>query len=86
VIFLPIIIKAKKNDSTNDLIKKFKKVTISSNIVQDAKDRRYHQKPSKQKAIKVAQRGRLRKRMKSLKKMKNISPTVIQKMVDRLNT
>lgn len=82
---LPIIVKAKKNDSTSDLIKKFKKMVAASDVVQICKDRRYHQKPSKTKSVNIAQYKRLRKRMRSLKKMKNTSASVLERMAERLN-
>ncbi len=84
-MILPIIIKAQGSDSTGDLIKKFKKATIATDIVQKVKDRRFYQKPSKVRAIHKIEINRLRKRMRSLKKMKNISPQVIQRIDDRIN-
>jgi ribosomal protein S21 len=83
---MPIIIKAQGNDTTGDLIKKFKKITIATDIVQKVKDRRYYQKPSKKKAIRETESRRLRRRMRSLKKMKNVSPQVITRIQERLNT
>lgn len=83
---MPIIIKAHGNDSTNDLIKKFKKVTIATDVVQIVKDRRYYQKPSKIKAVKNTEMRRLKKRARSLKKLKNISPQVIARIEERLNS
>lgn len=83
---MPIIIKAQGNESTNDLIKKFKKATIATDVVQIVKDRRYYQKPSKIKAVYKIQINRLRKRARSLKKMKNISPQVLQRIGERLST
>lgn len=83
---MPIIIKAKKNDSTNDVIRRFKKVLAASNIVQDIKDNRYHQKPSKKKAVKLSKTKRLKKRIKILKDMKNIPEHVVDRLSERLNT
>ncbi len=83
---MPIIIKAQGNDSTNDLIKKFKKITVATDIVQIVKDRRYYQKPSKIKAVKNTEMRRLRKRARSLKKLKNISPQVLARIDDRLSS
>lgn len=83
---MPIIIRAHGNDSTNDLIKKFKKVTIATDVVQIVKDRRYYQKPSKIKAVKNTEMRRLKKRARSLKKLKNISPQVIARIEERLNS
>ena len=82
---LPIIIKAQGNDSTNDLIKKFKKITSATDIVQIVKDRRYYQKPSQIKAKHKIEMNRLRKRARSLKKMKNISPQVLARINERLS-
>lgn len=86
VITLPIIVKAQGNESTNDLIKKFKKATISVDIVQLVKDRRYYQKPSKIKAVYQTELRRLRKRSRSLKKQKNISPQALARIDERLST
>ncbi len=49
------------------------------------KDRRYYQKPSKIKAVRQTEKRRLRKRIRGLKKMKNISPQVLQKIEERLS-
>jgi ribosomal protein S21 len=83
VFSLPLIIRPQGNDSTNDLIKKFKKVVIATDIVQIVKDRRYYQKPSKIKAVRTIERKRLQKRARNLKKMKNISPQVISRIQER---
>lgn len=83
---MPIIIKAQGNDSTNDLIKKFKKVTIATDIVQTVKDRRYYQKPSKVRAARTIEIKRLQKRARSLKKMKNVSPQVIARIQERISS
>ncbi len=81
---MPIIIKAQGNDSTFDVIKKFKKATSAADIVTKARDRRYFQKPSKKRTIKKTEMRRLRKRARNLKKMKNISAQVLQRISDRL--
>jgi ribosomal protein S21 len=86
VIFLPIIIKAQGSDSTNDVIKKFKKVMIATDIVQRVKDRRYYIKPAKLKAQKTIEHARLQKRARSLKKMKNVAPQVLVRMKERLGS
>ena len=71
---MPIIIKAKGNENSSDLIRKFKKVMAATDIVQKVKDRTYHVKPSQQKKLKKDEKRRAKKRLRSLKKMKNISP------------
>ena len=82
---MPIIVKAQGSDSTLDVIKKFKKATAGSNVIVDARERAYYRKPSQVRAVKKIEMKRLRKRSRSLKKMKNISPQAIQRINDRLS-
>lgn len=82
---MPIIVTATSKDSSGDVIKKFKKAAAFTNIVQITKDRRYFVKDSQLRAAKKIQMARLSKRLRSLKKTKNISPQVIQKLTDRLS-
>lgn len=77
---MAIVVRAKKSDSTNDVIRKFKKASVASGIVQKIKDSRYFRKPSQIRAEKTATRSRLKRRARSLKKMKNISPQVIARI------
>jgi ribosomal protein S21 len=81
---MPIIIKANPGDSLGDLIRKFKKQTGQADIVQKARDRAVFRKKSQLRAVKKIEKARLRKRTRSLKKMKNISPQVIQRLHQRL--
>ena len=81
---MPIIIKAVGNDSTFDVIKKFKKAAAATDIVTKARDRRYFQKPSLKRTIKKTEVRRLRKRARALKRMKNISPLVLQRIGEKL--
>ncbi len=83
---MPVIVKAQGSDSTYDVIKKFKKASASADTVQKARDRRFFQKPSKKRAIKKIEVKRLRRRARSLKKMKNVSAASIQRIMDRINT
>ena len=83
---MPIIIKAQSDDHTGDMIKKFKKATVSSGIVERAKDRKFYKKPAQERAIKKTERRRLKKRARSLKKMKNIPATVMQRIYERLSS
>lgn len=82
---MPIIIKAQGNDSSFDIIKRFKKAVVASNIVQLTKDRAVFQKPSRVRAVKKIAKNRLQRRVRTLKKMKNISPQVLQRISDRIN-
>lgn len=70
---MPIIVKAKGNDSTSDVIRKFKKTVAATDIVQKVKDRSFFQKPSQVKKVKKDEKRRSKKRLQSLKKMKNVS-------------
>lgn len=69
---MPIIIKAKGDDHTGDLIKKFKKVIAATNIIQVVKDRKYYMKPSEVRTQRMNELRRMKKRMRSIKKLKNI--------------
>jgi len=83
---LPIIIKAKNNKSNNaKMIRDFKKATAIADVVEKARARRYFQKPSQLKAVNKIMRKRLQRKIRSLKKTKNISSEVIDKMVARLS-
>ena len=82
---MPIIIKAQGNDSSFDVIKRFKKAVVASNIVQLTKDRAVFQKPSQVRAVKKIAKNRLRRRVRTLKRMKNISAQVLQRISDRIN-
>ncbi|MBU0978842.1 MAG: 30S ribosomal protein S21 [Patescibacteria group bacterium] len=82
---MSLIIRAQGKDSTHDVIKKFKKAVSMTDIVQDAKDGQYYSKPSKERATVKIQIKRLKRRSRSLKRMKNISPLVLQKIADRIS-
>jgi len=71
VVHLPIIIKAKNNQSPNEIIRQFKKVVAATDIVQKVKDRRYYQKPSKLKAVMKEELKKQKKRARASKRMKN---------------
>ena len=71
---MPIIIRAKGDDHTGDLIKKFKKVVAATDIIQIVKDRKYYQKPSEIRTQKMNELRRMHRRLKSIKRLKN-APT-----------
>lgn len=68
---LPIVIKAKQNQNTGDLIRLFKKAAAATDIVQIAKDRRYFSRPSQIKAKKLEEIRKFQKRARAAKRMKN---------------
>ncbi len=82
---MPIVIKPHGSDSVGDLIRRFKKAVAITDIVQKAKDRAVYQKPSRIRATKTIAHNRLQKRARTLKRMKNISPQVLQRISERLN-
>ncbi len=66
---MSIIVKAKKGDDNNNLIKKFKKLLQIDDIVTAVRDRRYHKNAAtKRKEAKKALEGRLRIEKKQLKR------------------
>jgi len=71
VFFLPIVLKARNDDHTGDLIKKFKKIIAATNIIQVVKDRKYYQKPSEIRTVRMNEIRRSHKRKLAIKKMKN---------------
>ncbi len=83
---MTIVVKNRGNESVNDLIKRFKKISVSIDIQQLVKDRQYHLKPSQVRKNNVNDNRRLRRRLRGLKKMKNISPDIINRMHDKLST
>jgi len=85
VILLPIIVKARGNDSTSDLIRKFKKIVAGADIVQKVKDRTYYQKPSQEKQVRKNELRRAHKRLRSLKRSKNVAAEDIERLVQALS-
>ncbi|MBP7876022.1 30S ribosomal protein S21 [Candidatus Woesebacteria bacterium] len=81
---MAIIIKSSGSDSLGDLVRRFKKQTAIADVVQQARDRQFYRKPSRIRSVKKTQKNRLARRVRSLKKMKNISAATIQRLNDRL--
>lgn len=68
---MPIIVKARGDEHPGDIIKKFKKIVVATDIVQKVKDRRYYQKPSEVKTQRLNELRRMKRRLRAVKKMKN---------------
>ncbi len=83
---MPVIVKSKKGDSNSSLIRRFKKAVFNQDIVQRARDRRYYQKPSEVRAQKNSEKKHLRKKLKTLKKMKNVSPQSLRRLREKINS
>jgi ribosomal protein S21 len=82
---MPIIIRAKKNDHTGSLIRKFKKTISAMEIVQLARDRRYFKKPSTLKAERNSEKRHLQKKLRSLKKMKNVPARSLESLRQKIS-
>ncbi len=63
---MPIVVKAKKNQTTADVIKQFKRLVIVANVLEIAKNREFYLKPALQKNIKYNELKRQRRRAKKL--------------------
>lgn len=82
---MPVVVRAKKSDSTGSLIRRFKKAVKAEDIVQKARDRQYYKKPATIRAERKSKKRHLRKRLKTLKEMKNISDRLLQILRDKIN-
>jgi ribosomal protein S21 len=82
---MPVVIQAQKGDSTSNLIRKFKKAVKDADIIQIARDRQYYQKPATIRAKRKSKKRHLRKRLKTLKEMKNIPESVLDTLREKIN-
>ncbi|MBU1085813.1 MAG: 30S ribosomal protein S21 [Candidatus Beckwithbacteria bacterium] len=64
---MPIVVKAQPGDSSDQVIRKFKKKILQSQLLTQLKEREFHKKPSVKKKEKMAEFKRLSKRRKRLK-------------------
>ena len=64
---MPIIIKAQPGDSTDQLIRNFKKKVLQDQLLSDLKEREFYKKPSMIKKEKMSEFKRLKKRRIKLK-------------------
>ncbi|KUK79688.1 MAG: Ribosomal S21 [Microgenomates bacterium 39_7] len=83
---MPIIVKAKQGDNAGSLIRKFKKIISANEIVQNARDRRYYKKPSTLKAERLSEKRHLRKKLKTLKRMKNVPSRSLESLRSKINS
>lgn len=81
---MAIVIKSNGSDSLGDLVRRFKKQTAIADVAQQARDRQFYRKDSRVRSVKKMQKNRLARRVRSLKRMKNISPATIQRLNERL--
>ncbi len=64
---MPIVVKAQPGDSTDQLIKNFKKKVLQDQLLTELKEREFHKKPSVVKKEKMAEFKRLRKRRQKIR-------------------
>lgn len=64
---MPIVVKAQPNDSTDQVIRKFKKKILQDQLLTELNDRKFYKKPSVKKKEKLSEFKRLKKRRKKLK-------------------
>ena len=83
---MSIIVKNRGNEPVNDLIKRFKKISVAVDVQTQVKERQYHLRPSQVRKNNKNDNRRLRRRLRGLKKMKNISPDIIHRMHEKLST
>lgn len=63
---MPIVVKAKKNQSTGDVIKQFKRLVIVANVLEIAKNREFYLKPALKKNIRNNELKRQKRRARRL--------------------
>ncbi|AKM79108.1 MAG: 30S ribosomal protein S21 [Candidatus Beckwithbacteria bacterium GW2011_GWB1_47_15] len=68
---MPVVVKSQPGESTDQIIKKFKKKVLASQLLTKIRDRQYYKKPSVKKKEKLAEFKRRSKRRKRLRKKKN---------------
>ncbi len=83
---MTIVVKNRGNESVGDMVKRFKKISVAMDIQTIVKDRQYHLRPSQVRKNNNNDNRRLRRRLRGLKKMKNISPEIIARMHEKLSS
>ncbi len=68
MIDLPIIVKAKKDDRNEDLIRKFKKKVVQDQVLTEIKKREFYKKPSQ---IRKEKKKELQRKKKLLERYGN---------------
>ncbi|MBQ6437752.1 30S ribosomal protein S21 [bacterium] len=80
------MVKNRGGETVNDMVKRFKKITVAMDIQAQVKDRQYYLRPSQVRKNNENDNRRLRRRLHGLKKMKNISPEIIARMNEKLSS
>jgi ribosomal protein S21 len=82
---MTIVVRNRGSEPANELVKRFKKISVALDVQQLVKDRQYFLKPSQIRKNNKNDNRRLRRRLRGLKKMKNMSPEIIVRMNDKLS-
>jgi ribosomal protein S21 len=59
---MPVVVKSQLGDSSDQVIRKFKKKVLHSQLLTDLKEREFYKKPSRKKQEKMAEFKRRKKR------------------------
>ena len=81
---MSIVVHNRGNEPVNELIKRFKKISVALDIQTLVKERQYHLRPSQVRKNNQNDNRQLARRLRGLKKMKNISPDIITRMNEKL--
>jgi len=66
---MPIVVKSRRDDSTDNVIKKFKKLSVIENVVGKARDREFYKKPALLRKEHNKELERLKRREKHLRQI-----------------
>lgn len=66
---MPIIVKAKKDESVDGLLRRFKKKVLTENIIEEVREREFHKSP----AVKRKERNNEIKRKKYSERMQRMN-------------
>jgi len=69
---MTVVVKAQSGDSSDQVIRKFKKKVLQDQILTEVRDREYHKKPSVKKKEKLSEFKRRQKRSKKIKRQMRI--------------
>ncbi len=69
---MTVVVKAQPGDSSDQVIRKFKKKVLQDQILTEVRDREYYKKPSVRKKEKLSEFKRRQKRSKKIRKQMRI--------------
>ena len=69
---MTVVVKAQPGDSSDQIIRKFKKKVLQDQILTEVRDREYYKKPSVRKKEKLSEFKRRQKRSKKIRRQMRI--------------